>query len=136
MCNRYEKGRPMGNLVVFRRDDSPVPRGVTGKRYTVPSESQNWPRAVPIGFSQSVRSGKPASWALPGVFTRHRLTRFSRDAANTETHVDPDAYLLVLLADQERTAGRDEQAQSLLDAAYAAFDRNAVDQPDRMSNQR
>jgi hypothetical protein len=36
---------------------------------------------------------------------------------------DQDAYLLVLLADQAVTAGRNEQALSLLDAAYAAFDR-------------
>jgi hypothetical protein len=126
----------MGNLVVFRRDDDPVPHGVTGNRWSVSSESQNWPRILPTGFSQSARSRKPAAWAIPDIFKRYRLTRFSRDAANTGTHPDPDAYLLVLLADQELTAGRDEQAQSLLDAAYAAYDRDALGQSDRIGHRR
>jgi hypothetical protein len=43
--------------------------------------------------------------------------------ARTTRHADPDAYTLVLLADQELTAGRDDQAETLLNAAYAAFDR-------------
>jgi hypothetical protein len=35
---------------------------------------------------------------------------------------DSDPYLLVLLADQEFQADRPEQAESLIEAAYAAYD--------------
>jgi hypothetical protein len=44
--------------------------------------------------------------------------------AKTSQKPDNDAYLLVLLADQEMIAGRDAEARCLLDAAYAVFDRN------------
>jgi hypothetical protein len=35
---------------------------------------------------------------------------------------EPAPYLLVLLADQEIDAKRQEEAQSLIEAAYAAYD--------------
>jgi hypothetical protein len=37
-----------------------------------------------------------------------------------------DAYLLVLLADQELTEGREEQARYLVEAAYEYFDQTAA----------
>ncbi len=56
-------------------------------------------------------------------FNRFGATRFARRLAKNSQKPDHDAYLLVLLADQEMIAGRDAEARSLLDAAYAAFDR-------------
>jgi hypothetical protein len=44
------------------------------------------------------------------------------DVKSAEDFVE-DAYLLVLLAEQAIRAGRDGQACTLVDAAYAAFDR-------------
>jgi hypothetical protein len=38
---------------------------------------------------------------------------------------DIDAHLLLVLADQELTEGREEQARYLVEAAYEAFDRKA-----------
>jgi hypothetical protein len=55
---------------------------------------------------------------------RFGLARFGRAPLKpARQDPDADAYLLVLLADQELAAGRDEQAQFLVDAAYASFDR-------------
>jgi len=47
---------------------------------------------------------------------------FARSGVNFAGHLVEDAYLLVLLAEQAIRAGRDEQAYTLVDAAYAAFD--------------
>jgi hypothetical protein len=49
--------------------------------------------------------------------------QFPRDSIKPARNLVEDAYLLVLLADQEVGAGRVAQAQILVDAAYAAFDR-------------
>jgi hypothetical protein len=42
--------------------------------------------------------------------------------ANIGPSWDSDPYLLVLLADQEFVANRPEQAESLIEAAYASYD--------------
>ena len=63
------------------------------------------------------------AWALPVILRYFNPTAPSRPiAANSNSNDDP--YLFVMLADQEVAAGRTEQAESLLDAAYAAFDRS------------
>jgi hypothetical protein len=53
------------------------------------------------------------------------MTRSARGTSGREP--EHDAYLLVLLADQELTAGRNDEAAALLDAAYDAFDLCAGD---------
>jgi hypothetical protein len=49
-------------------------------------------------------------------------TPVNQEIPATIKHPERDAFLLLLLADQELTAGRCEQAKSLIDAAYDAFD--------------
>jgi len=120
----------MGNLVVFRRETAPVPPNSTSNCPAGSSEGKDLPLASDAELT-SVRGGKLASWA---VFRRFGLTRFIRGSVKTNTHLDLDGYLLVLLADQELTAGRDQQAQALLDAAYATFDRHAHTQPERAAS--
>lgn len=112
----------MGNLVVFRRDAGPVPPGAASNVCSDSCESTDLPEAVPADSSGTVHVRRTASRNLPVVFKRFGLMRFVRETAKVGTPVDLDAHLLVLLADQELTAGRDDQAQSLLEAAYAAFD--------------
>jgi hypothetical protein len=62
--------------------------------------------------------------SAPNLGTRHRRpaarAAFGRLVARPVRVADP--YLLVLLADQEIAANRPEQARSLIEAAYAAFD--------------
>jgi hypothetical protein len=79
---------------------------------------------------------KSASWKFPVVFKRFGLARFMRGTAKPGADADPDAYLLVLLADQELTVGRDEQAEILIDAAFAAFDRQTPRQTGRIEHYR
>jgi hypothetical protein len=40
--------------------------------------------------------------------------------------VDPDPHMMILLADQEIEDGRLDQAESLIDAAFAACDQRAL----------
>jgi hypothetical protein len=117
----------MGNLVSFRHEVDPVPLDPVSKIWSSPPASNDRSEPLQAPPSQDTRGKKLASWTFPVVF-RH-LARFARGAARTARHADPDAYTLVLLADQELTAGRDDQAETLLDAAYAAFDR----QPNKRS---
>ncbi len=56
------------------------------------------------------------------VFHNWRGPNSSASGAQTDRWRDPDPYLLVLLAEQEIEADRPEQAASLIDAAYAAYD--------------
>jgi hypothetical protein len=106
----------MGNVVVFRRRvdvfplDTARDRGFTSRGC----------KDLPTGLS---RRGDPASSEKsPIPFNRFGATRFALGLAKASRKPDNDAYLLVLLADQEMIAGRDAEARSLLDAAYAAFD--------------
>jgi hypothetical protein len=69
-----------------------------------------------IGAQESSPSG------FSNVFKRLGLARPAREGDRTGEPVKRDGYLLVLLADQEIAAGREDQARSLLDAAYSAFD--------------
>jgi hypothetical protein len=73
-------------------------------------------------ISSNVHTPEPTSWGLPIMLKRFGLGRFAGVVPKAIKHSDEDAYLLVLLADQELAAGREEQAACLLDAAYAAFD--------------
>jgi hypothetical protein len=68
------------------------------------------------------RLARRNSSALPAVSTCPRRPRFARNGAKPARHTSEDAHLLLLLAEQEIKAGRVEQAESLIDAAYAAFD--------------
>jgi hypothetical protein len=69
-----------------------------------------------------IRAQEFSAWALPSVFRRLRLIRTAREQKKPVFHASKDAYLLVLLADQELKAGRSDQAGCLVEAAYAAFD--------------
>jgi hypothetical protein len=129
MYSRYEKDRLMGNIVVFRRKVVSVPPGTAGNHATSP-DSKNWPEALDAKFSPNVSSEKSTSWA---IFRLHGVSRFTRGSVRTDTRPHPDGYLLVLLADQEFIAGRDLQAETLLDAAYAAFDSQDNLQPNRVA---
>jgi hypothetical protein len=51
--------------------------------------------------------------------------RAARSALRTPPKPDIDAHLLLVLADQELTEGREEQARYLVEAAYEALDRKA-----------
>ena len=104
----------MGNLVVFRREIDAVHLDLVGGHYY----------GVPASRDASAPGAVQASspWASAVV-----SKRFAREEPATTTRTDPDGYLLVMLADQEHSAGRQLQALTLLDAAYAAFDRQAQD---------
>jgi hypothetical protein len=104
----------MGNLINFLREVDSSPRALP-PAIGVCSE--------PLSSRQTAQP-KPAPWTFPVVF-RH-LARFARGGTASVPHVHPDAYTLVLLADQELTAGRDNQAETLLNAAYSAFDRQVA----------
>ena len=118
----------MGNLVVFRREAVSAPLDAAGNQPATSPANKNWPEALDTEFSQNVSSDKSTSWA---IFRRFGVTRSARGSVTTDTRSDLDGYLLVLLADQELIAGRDLQAETLLDAAYAAFDHQDYAQPDR-----
>jgi hypothetical protein len=79
-----------------------------------------------VGHPWSVRAEKPTSWELPFGIKRFGLARFTWGGNNAPSQSDRDAYLLVLLADQELAAGRHAEARSLLDAAYDAFDQRCA----------
>jgi hypothetical protein len=51
--------------------------------------------------------------------------RIPRALGNAPPIPETDPYLLLLLADQEMTEGREEQARYLVESAYDAFDRKA-----------
>ena len=63
----------------------------------------------------------PNAWTLPVCWQYFSVTDQMPTAA-ANSNLNDDAYLLVMLADQELHDGRSEQAEALLDAAYAAFD--------------
>lgn len=107
----------MGNVFVFRRRVDLFPVNI--ERDDLASGEC---KDVPLG----PRRDDPASSTSERSsirFNRFGATRFARRLAKNSRKPDHDAYLLVLLADQEMIAGRDAEARSLVDAAYAAFDR-------------
>jgi hypothetical protein len=73
------------------------------------------------GSPVSIRAQESGPRGLPNIFKRFSA-RLSVPECALARRPANDAYLLVLLADQELGAGRGEQAQSLLEAAYASFD--------------
>jgi hypothetical protein len=73
-------------------------------------------------FLMAANTQESKPWGLPSVFKRFGFMRSTQKASTTAAQPNSDGYLLVLLADQELAAGRQEQARSLLDAAYDAFD--------------
>ena len=71
--------------------------------------------------SFDAEAGRSNAWTLPVIFQYFSVAdQLPAVAANS--NFNDDAYLLVMLADQELNDGRAEQALELLDAAYAAFD--------------
>jgi hypothetical protein len=108
----------MGNVVVFRRRVDVFPLDTARDRRLTSRECKD----VPTGLSQGDNPAS-SSQKSPIAFDRFGATRIARGLAKTCRKPDHDAYLLVLLADQEMIAGRDAEARALLDAAYAAFDR-------------
>ncbi len=59
--------------------------------------------------------------ASPGA-ARTTFPDFKSARAVASVTAEPEPYLLVLLADQEIEADREEKAMSLIEAAYAAYD--------------
>jgi hypothetical protein len=113
----------MGNVVVFQRRVDVFPL-VTDREC----------KDVPAGLSRTDDLANPASETSSIPFNRFGATRVARGLAKISRKPEHDAYLLVLLADQEMIAGRDAEARSLLDAAYAAFDRGTNGQPGCMAS--
>jgi hypothetical protein len=72
-------------------------------------------------------STSPASKKTPftGLMKNFRSAQIARSLLVTQQKPDIDAYLLLVLADQELTEGREEQARYLVEAAYEVFDRKA-----------
>jgi hypothetical protein len=103
----------MGNVIVFRRHADAVPTD---------SSSPHLANVCDFGRQQA---------AVIAIRTPLGLKQPSRETRGAKA--TPDGYLLVLLADQELSAGRDRQALSLLDAAYAAFDRQSGKLPSRLA---
>jgi hypothetical protein len=64
---------------------------------------------------------------LKELMKRLAQGRLARDPAPPE--VNPDPYLLLLLADQELVEGREDQARYLVEAAYESFDRKTTASP-------
>jgi hypothetical protein len=117
----------MGNIVVFPREANPGPLGATNGCRQISCESKDL-RALPESdMPQGTQTDRLISQISLSIFRHFGLTPFA--PVKLATKPDPDAFLLVLLADQEFTAGRDDEARSLLDAAYAAFDRQTENQP-------
>jgi len=72
-----------------------------------------------FGATQATKNGP-----LKGLMRRLGSARIRRSTSRPgPTNHDP--YLLVLLADQELVAGREEQARYLVEAAYDFFDQKA-----------
>lgn len=59
---------------------------------------------------------------IVGFKKRLSSLRFRRSLSKSPPAKASDPYLLILLADQELVEGREQQAKSLVEAAYEAFD--------------
>jgi hypothetical protein len=71
----------------------------------------------------NLRSFQPDFRTTSQTAMRLGVTRVFGSEVEPAKFSSDDPRFLVLLADQELEAGREEQAQALLEAAYAAFDR-------------
>ena len=69
--------------------------------------------------------GATGHTVLTGVMKRRGSSQPVRNHAKVPSTADNNPFVLVLLADQEFSEGREEQAIFLLDAAYKAFDKKA-----------
>ena len=113
----------MVHRVVFRRETDPVSPDIANHDPLSSERSMGSPAGQEADFRRNVYARRAPGGELPPAFRRGGMTRFSRGQTTiARQQADRDAYLLVLLADQELAAGRDEQARSLVEAAYAAFD--------------
>ncbi len=65
-------------------------------------------------------------YSFPVPMARQPSKHWSRTAVQPLLRAEDDPYLLVLLADQELGAGREEQAKYLVEVAYEGFDQNIV----------
>ena len=72
------------------------------------------------------RCGRPWSSPTypPRVVARTPVRRTELASVTPPAAAEPDPYLLVLLADQEIEADRQANAESLIEAAYAAYDQS------------
>ncbi len=71
--------------------------------------------------SKTTRTGR-----VKGLMKNLDSGRPARTSAKPARTVSEDPYLLLLLADQELSNGREEQASYLIDSAYEVFDRRAA----------
>ena len=69
-----------------------------------------------------VRSRLARSRPFMDLLKHLRAGRFARVFLKPAPKADTDPYLLLLLADQELSDGRKEQARHLIDAVYEHFD--------------
>jgi hypothetical protein len=115
----------MGNVVNFRRKPDLVPPEVAGNPRSASSGNSDVSLGSGMGLPAHVHAEMSAVRSPSAVCKRIGVTQSARGTSAVEP--DDDAYLLVLLADQELTAGRSDEAAALLDAAYDAFDRCTVD---------
>src|SRR3954466_7002841 len=108
----------MGNLVSFRCGLNAAPREPIGN---------SWPQSPKNNPPEPVQTLPAVDNITQQLATRtfRGLTSFVHGAPRGAIFAGPDAYTLVLLADQELHAGRDGQAETLLSEAYVAFDRQA-----------
>lgn len=78
-----------------------------------------------IGTPVTIGAMGADTWGSPVLLQHFTVKRFTQPIVSNS---NDDGYLFVLLADQEHIQGRTEQALTLLDAAYSAFDRIVADE--------
>jgi hypothetical protein len=78
-------------------------------------------RVIDLFGPVSASKGKPLKAAIKHLGSG----RIGHIPGKRPPRLTSDPYLLLLLADQELVAGREEQARYLVEAAYEHFDRNA-----------
>jgi hypothetical protein len=116
----------MGKVVSFRRALDLVPSEGAGNLHPASVGTGTRPPGSEAKFATSFQAEERKFGTVSAVCKRIDLARSARRTGGKQ--MDHDAYLLVLLADQELSAGRNDEAVALLDAAYDAFDRCAGDQ--------
>jgi hypothetical protein len=116
----------MGNVVNFRREPDLVPPEVAGNPRSASSGTRDMSLGSGVTLPANIHVDKSTVRSPSAICKRIGVTRSAPGTSGKEP--DDDAYLLVLLADQELTAGRSDEAAALLDAAYDAFDRCTVDE--------
>jgi hypothetical protein len=127
--NTAQKGVSMSIALMFGPAYIPIPLGrqipATAGTFNLPG-TKDWHMTSQPIVPLRARAAEHDPSAFPLVLKRPGRTWFARFGAEPARQADP--YLLVLVAEQEIRAGREQDARTLVDAAYAAFDRRIGDQ--------